>query len=217
VFTGIVEETGTVREFRALYEGATITVAAQSVTSGLKIGDSISVNGVCLTTIHTGLSVFTCNLSAETVRLTSFKHARQGMTVNLELPLAVGGRLGGHFVQGHVDGIGRLIAMEPRGEGVEVSFAFPKELDRYLVYKGSIAVDGISLTISSLQRGKFSVAVIPHTLRTTNLKHLNIGDPVNLEIDILGKYFERFFQLGLIDGKSADSRLTPEYLKDQGF
>ena len=217
MFTGIIEETGLIRELELRYEGATITLAAKMVPSTLKIGDSIAVNGVCLTTARNGAEWFSCEISAETLRRTSFKYARQGMIVNLERPLMIGGRLGGHFVQGHVDGVARLIDKAASGEGFEISFDFPKELERYLVFKGSIAVDGISLTIASLERSAFTVAAIPHTIEVTNLKRLKSGDFVNLEVDILGKYFERFFQLGLLQSGNVGSRLTMEYLKDQGY
>jgi riboflavin synthase len=217
VFTGIIEEIGRIQELRFLSQGATITIGAGTVTSDLKIGDSIAVNGVCLTATRIGSSAFVCDISAETLRVSSFKQARQGSLVNLERSLKVGDRLGGHFVLGHVDGIGRLISKTSSGEGFELSFDFPRELERYLVHKGSIAVHGISLTISSLSKGIFSVAVIPHTFEATNLGQMSIGDSVNLEVDILGKYFERFFQLGLKQNESSGSGLTSEYLRDQGF
>jgi len=217
VFTGIIEEVGVVQELRFISQGAIITVGAQQVAAGLKIGDSISVNGVCLTATRIGTGFFLCDISAETLRISSFKQAKQGSRVNLERSLMVGDRLGGHFVQGHVDGIGRLISKVASGEGFEMSFGFPRELERYLVYKGSIAVNGISLTIASLAKGIFSVAVIPHTFESTNLNQLTIGDLVNLEVDILGKYFERFFQLGLKQNEKGASKLTADYLKDQGF
>lgn len=217
MFTGIIEEVGIIQELRFLSQGATITVGAERSTNGLKIGDSIAVNGVCLTATRMGVGFFVCDISAETLRISTFKQMKQGSCVNLERSLMVGDRLGGHFVQGHVDGVGRLISKTASGEGFEVSFDFPRELERYLVYKGSIAVNGISLTISSLSRGIFSVAVIPHTFESTNLSQLIIGNLVNLEVDILGKYFERFFQLGLKQDEKSGSPLTSEYLKDQGF
>jgi riboflavin synthase len=217
VFTGIIEEMGRIQELRFLSQGAIITVGAGLVAADLKIGDSISVNGVCLTATRIGAGFFVCDISAETLRISSFKHAKQGSCVNLERSLRVGDRLGGHFVQGHVDGIGRLISKTASGEGFEMSFDFPRELERYMVYKGSLAVNGISLTISSLSKGIFSVAVIPHTFESTNLNQLIISDLVNLEVDILGKYFERFFQLGLRQTERNTSRITSEYLKDQGF
>ncbi len=217
MFTGIIEEVGVIKELRSGPESATVTAAARVVTAGMKIGDSISVNGVCLTATHVGTDFFRCDISAETLRRSNFKQAKQGTKINLERSLMVGDRMGGHFVQGHVDDVGRLIAKTASGEGFEMSFDFPRALERYLVYKGSIAVNGISLTISSLEKGLFSVSVIPHTLQTTNLSQQMIGDLVNLEVDILGKYFERFFQLGLTQNQMQGSKLTAEYLKSQGF
>jgi riboflavin synthase len=217
VFTGIIEEVGIIQELRVMSEGATITATARAVPGDMKVGDSISVNGVCLTVTRVGPEFFLCDISAETLRRSSFRQAKQGTRVNLERSLMVGDRLGGHFVLGHVDDVGRLMAKTQSGEGFEMTFDFPQPLERYLVYKGSIAVDGISLTISSLQKGLFSVSVIPHTFRSTNLNQLKLGDPVNLEVDILGKYFERFFQLGLTQNQKAGSKLTSEYLKSQGF
>lgn len=217
MFTGIIEEVGTIQELRVASQGAIIAIGAGQVTEGLKPGDSIAVNGVCLTATRIGSGSFACDISAETLRISSFKQAKQGSLVNLERSLMVGGRLGGHIVQGHVDGIGRLISKTSSGEGFEMSFDFPQELERYLVYKGSIAVNGISLTISSLSGDIFSVAVIPHTLESTNLGQLMRGSLVNLEVDILGKYFERFFQLGVAPSEKRGSKLTSGYLRDQGF
>ena len=142
--------------------------------------------------------------------------------MNLERALEVGGRLGGHVMQGHVDDVGRMVSRTPSGSGFEISFSFPRALARYLVHKGSIAINGISLTIATLGAESFSVAVIPHTLSVTNLGELVPGDQVNLEVDILGKYFERYFQLGLTrdqmprDQKSY-SPFTADYLREQGF
>jgi riboflavin synthase len=216
MFTGIVEEVGTIQELRFISEGAVIVIAGKTIPPSLKIGDSISVNGVCLTATQTGRQSFSCDISAETLRLSSFNQAKRGSKVNLERSLMVGDRLGGHIVQGHVDGVGRLISKTRSGEGWEMSFEFPRELERYLVYKGSISINGISLTISALGKGSFAVAVIPHTLEATNLNQLGIGDLANLEVDILGKYFERFFQLGLFQGEKSP-KMNLEYLKDQGF
>jgi riboflavin synthase len=217
VFTGIIEETGIIQDLRFLAEGATVTVASKVIPSGVKIGDSIAVNGVCLTATRAEMDFFQCDLSSETLQRSTFKQARKGDRLNLERSLMVGDRLGGHFVQGHVDDIGRLVGKAPSGDGYEMSFDFPQELERYLVHKGSIAVNGISLTISALGKGSFSVAVIPHTYQSTNLSQLMIGDSVNIEVDILGKYFERFFQLGLTQEQKSESKLTAEYLKSQGF
>jgi riboflavin synthase len=215
VFTGIIEEIGVIQELNTSTRGGTISVAAKTIPASLKVGDSIAVNGVCLTSVRTSAGSFTCDISAETLRRTGFVNAKRGTKVNLERALMADGRMGGHFVLGHVDGIGRFISSNSSGEGKEISISFPQELDRYLVYKGSIAVDGISLTIASLEKEAFTVAIVPHTFESTNLQYLKAGDSVNLEVDILGKYLERFFQLGI--NKPENSKLTPEYLKDQGF
>jgi riboflavin synthase len=217
VFTGIIEEVGIVQELRFISQGAILTVGANRCMADLKIGDSIAVNGVCFTATRTGGSSFSCDVSAETLKISNFSQVKQGTRVNLERSLMVGDRLGGHFVQGHVDGVGHLRSKVASGDGYEIFFDFPRELERYLVHKGSISVNGISLTIASLTKGLFSVAVIPHTFESTNLGQLIIGDWVNLEVDILGKYFERFFQLGIRADAKNSSRMTSEYLKDQGF
>ena len=217
MFTGIIEEIGVIRDLRFVSEGAELTIAAKLIPSDLKVGDSISVNGVCLTATRFNPGAFTCDVSAETLQRSSFKQAKQGARVNLERSLMIGERLGGHFVLGHVDGVGRLLSKTASGAGSVMAFSYPKELERYLVYKGSIAVNGISLTIASLEQAAFSVAVIPHTLESTNLHELASGDAINLEVDVLGKYFERFFQLGLMSREKAGSGFTSEYLKSQGF
>lgn len=220
LFTGIVEETGIIRELQAGNQSAILTIGAKIIPPMLKLGESIAVNGVCLTAVRVDKESFACDLSMETLRRSSLSHASQRTIVNLERPMVLGGRMGGHLVQGHVDGVGELISAIPSGNGIDLRISYPVELERYLIHKGSIAVDGISLTVASLQNGSFSVAVIPHTFKATNLRFLKPGDPVNLEADILGKYFERFFQLGLRPGETApgvDSRLTVDYLEEQGF
>jgi riboflavin synthase len=215
LFTGIVEEVGKVRCLLHRGESAVLGVDAPAIGAGLRPGDSIAVNGACLTVTERKGEGFFCDLSPETLQRTTLGKARKGMAVNLERPLALGSRLGGHFVQGHVDGIGKLVSREPGGEGSIVTLEYPAELERYLVHKGSVAIDGISLTIAALKGTAFSVAVIPFTLKMTNLGGLQIGSPVNLEVDILGKYVERFFQLGL--GSDRTSGLSAAYLKEQGF
>jgi len=217
VFTGIIEEIGVIREIRFLSEGATVDISAKLIAPGLKIGDSICVDGVCLTATQIGTDSFYCDISAETLNRSNFKNCRPGARVNLERSLQVGERLGGHFVLGHVDDIGRLAGKVSSGQGYEMTFDFPAELERYIVFKGSIAVNGISLTIASLQKSSFSVSVIPHTYQATNLSQLRIGDTVNLEVDVLGRYFERFFKLGREKEAKSESRITVEYLKEQGF
>lgn len=192
-----------------------MTVSAPGIASDLNVGDSVAVNGVCLTVVHHTDNAFACDLSSETLARSSLGRARTGTPVNLERALQVGSRMGGHFVQGHVDGIGVLRYSVPSGQGSVITFEYPRQLERYVVSKGSIAVDGISLTIARLAGNRFDVAVIPHTLQATNLGSLRAGDCVNLEADLLAKYFERFFQLGLMPDKS--SGLSLEDLREQGF
>ncbi len=217
MFTGIIEEVGTIREIKFISEGAVLTVAGKVVLPDLKVGDSIAVNGGCLTATRIDADAFVCDVSSETLHRSNLAQAKTGVKVNLERALLVGGRLGGHFVLGHVDGVGRLVAKMPSGAGYRMSFSYPRELERYLVFKGSISVNGVSLTIASLEATTFSVAVIPHTLESTSLHAMAPGDSANLEVDILGKYFERFFQLGLAPREKNLSRITSDYLKSQGF
>ena len=222
MFTGIVEEVGTIRELRFQADGAVVTVAAKTILPGIALGDSVAVNGVCLTATRILPESFVCDISEETLRRSAFRQIKSGSRVNLERALEAGGRLGGHIMQGHVDDVGRMISRTPSGSGFEISFSFPHALARYLVHKGSIAINGISLTIAALGEESFSVAVIPHTLSVTNLGELVPGDQVNLEVDILGKYFERYFQLGLTrDQRPQDQKsktpFTVDYLREQGF
>ena len=214
MFTGIIEETGSILSHRSEREGALLVIETRTLSAGLRNGDSVAVNGVCLTVTHCDDKTFSCQLSMETLGRTSFGTASAGTPVNLERPMKAGDRFGGHFVLGHVDGVGRLLSASTSGDGSNMRFEFPPELERYFVYKGSVAVDGISLTIATLEKGSFSVAVIPHTLNVTNFKDLKVGAPVNLEVDILGKYFERFFQLGLTQRRAGEEIL--EYIESKG-
>jgi riboflavin synthase len=216
MFTGIIEEIGVLQSLRKGHESAEILISARVIPPTLSLGDSVAVNGVCLTVIRSGAGEFSADLSAETLERSSLGQSVPGKMVNLERSLALGARLGGHFVQGHVDGVGRLLSVRKSGEGSVIAISYPAELERYLVYKGSIAVEGISLTISSLRASDFEVAVIPHTWQNTNLRLLKNGDRVNLETDILAKYFERYYTLG-INRERANGNLTVEYLREQGF
>ncbi len=215
MFTGIIEEIGTVRAIRPANEGALLTISAGKITSGLRPGDSVAVNGVCLTVTRAGHGEFDCDLSPETIRRTTLERLAINLEVNLERPLSVGARLGGHFVQGHADGIGRLRSRSGGGGAVQLAFEYPPELERYIVHKGSIAVDGISLTVAALRELTFSVAVIPFTLKMTNLGRMKPGAAVNIEVDILGKYIERFLQTR--SKQEPSPQLTEEYLRQQGF
>lgn len=191
MFTGIIEELGSVRSIEERGENARIVIAAQVVTEGTNHGDSISVNGVCLTALDLEPNSFAADVSRETLLRSTLGNLKPGQPVNLERALTPATRLGGHIVQGHVDARGRLAGVEDHGESWTIRIAYPKEIARYLVFKGSVAVEGISLTIADLTDNYFEVAIIPKTWEVTNLSHLKPGDDVNLEVDVIGKYVER--------------------------
>lgn len=191
MFTGIIEELGTVGAVGPLGSGARIDISADIVTTGSQDGDSISVNGVCLTALNVGKDGFAADVSQETLSRTTLGMLEPGSRVNLERAVTASTRLGGHIVQGHVDARGTFLEAKPEGEFHTVTIGFPPELSKYLVFKGSVAVEGISLTIASLGHDSFDIAVIPKTWLMTNLSSLSAGDPVNLEIDVIAKYVER--------------------------
>jgi len=218
MFTGIIEEVGDVKELRVSAQGARITVSSTDLWKKLAIGDSVAVNGVCLTAVEKGGGTFTADISEESLMRSNLGNVRRGMPVNLERALTLESRLGGHLVQGHVDGIGTATAVIESGEGRVYSFAVAPEVAEFLVEKGSIAVDGISLTISALGEGEFSVAVIPHTIAETNLKGMKVGDAVNIEVDIIAKYVHRYLERGLSGEESAaKSGSFYEKLVEGGF
>jgi riboflavin synthase len=193
MFTGIIEAAGTIDALDRRGSGARLRVSlagAPEIAAETKLGDSISVNGCCLTVADFASDHFSTDLSGETLRRTAFGENRAGDIVNLERPLAAGARLGGHFVQGHVDGVGRVAKLVPEGESWWLSIEVPDELRRYVVEKGSIAVDGISLTVACWRSSVADIAVIPFTHAHTNVRGMSPGQAVNLEIDILAKYVE---------------------------
>lgn len=191
MFTGIIEELGSVRSIDARGESSRIVIAACIVTQGTNHGDSISVNGVCLTALDIAEDSFAADVSRETLLRSTLGSLKPGTPVNLERAVTPATRLGGHIVQGHVDARGTLGDIEDHGESWTVRIIYPKEIARYLVFKGSVAVEGISLTIAGLTDDYFEVAIIPKTWEVTNLPHLKPGDSVNLEVDVIGKYVER--------------------------
>ena len=196
MFPGIVEEVGTVRSFERRGEDGRLVIEAQAVLEDLREGDSICVSGVCLTARAIGSGSFAADCSRETLQRTTLGRLQVGSRVNLERALTLSTRLGGHIVQGHVDGRGRLLDVQGHGESWTVRICYPPELGRYLVFKGSIAVEGISLTIAALADEHFDVAIIPKTWEATNLQYLRPGDEVNLEADVIAKYVERMLTRG---------------------
>jgi len=191
MFTGIIEELGSVRSIEERGENARIVIAATVVTEGTNHGDSISVNGVCLTALDIQPDSFAADVSRETLLRSTLGSLKAGVPVNLERAVTPATRLGGHIVQGHVDARGDFAGVEDHGDSWTVRISYPKEIARYLVFKGSVAVEGISLTIAALADDYFEVAIIPKTWELTNLSHLKPGDGVNLEVDVIGKYVER--------------------------
>jgi riboflavin synthase len=216
IFTGLIIEVGRVRRFDRRADGAYLAIEASKVLEGTRLGDSISINGVDLTVIEIGSDFFSADASLETLKRSTLGEFRVGRRVNLERALAVGERLGGHMVQGHVDGTGELVTVIEEGNAYRMRFGFPLELGRYIAMKGSITVDGISLTVAGMSDDSFEVAIIPHTWRQTILSELNSGDRVNLEVDVLAKYVERLLTKGE-EAPVAASKLTVEYLQERGY
>lgn len=214
MFTGIVEEVGRVAHIVQNGENRRITIEAQNTSRELKTGNSVAVSGVCLTALDIKPGSFCADLAPETWVRTSFSRMQEGALVNLELPMKADGRFGGHIVQGHVDGVGTLISFDRihDSENWWLHIDIPRELDRYVVYKGSISIEGISLTVAKIHERRCTIAIIPHTVEMTNLASLRSGDPVNLETDLIAKYVEKMMQ-----GDSSQGTITLENLVSQGF
>jgi riboflavin synthase len=212
MFTGIIEELGRVRSLERRGEGVRIRVEARVVAEGTQEGDSIAVNGVCLTALDVGKDSFAADGSRETLQRSTLGTLRAGSFVNLERAVTPATRLGGHIVQGHVDARGRFLSAEDHGGSWTVRVAYPREMARYLVFKGSVAVEGISLTVAGLTEEYFEIAVIPKTWAVTNLSHLRVGDEVNLEADIIAKYVERILAVG-----GDASGISMEKLSELGY
>jgi riboflavin synthase len=191
MFTGIIEELGSVKSVEQRGENARIVIEARVVTEGTEHGDSIAVNGVCLTALDIQPDSFAADVSRETLQRSTLGRLRPGAPVNLERAVTPTTRLGGHIVQGHVDARGQFLNVENHGDSWTLRIAYPPEIARYLVFKGSVSVEGISLTIAGLTGEYFEIAIIPKTWEVTNLSHLKPGDEVNVEVDIIGKYVEK--------------------------
>ena len=214
MFTGIVEEVGRVTSIEQRGENRRITVAAANTPRELKPGDSVAVSGVCLTALDIKAGSFCADLAPETWARTSFSRIHEGALVNLELPMKSDGRFGGHIVQGHVDGVGKLIALEriADSENWWLHIELPNDVEKYTVYKGSISIEGISLTVAKLEKNRCTIAIIPHTVEMTNLHSLKSADPVNLEADLIAKYVEKMMR-----ADADENSLTVEDLVRQGF
>lgn len=218
MFTGIIEETGRITRIDLAANGIKLVIEAQVVLENVKLGDSISVNGACQTVVWFDSKTFAVEVSSETLDVTTFKDYKPGKMVNLERALKLNDRLGGHIVSGHVDSEGELIDIKPDGLSKVYSFKAPPEISKYLIHKGSICIDGVSLTVYNLRENDsvFSVAVIPHTFDNTTLLLLKCGDKVNLESDIIGKYIEKLLKSSN-NQTSKKSNISYDFLSQHGF
>lgn len=217
MFTGIIEEIGKVKAINGSQDSIEMVIQAKKILEDVNLGDSISVNGVCLTVTEFTSDGFTVDVMPETVKSTSLRELRQQSAVNLERAMSAGGRYGGHIVSGHVDGIGKIVRKEPKGNAVYYEIEIPDELVQFMIYKGSVAVDGTSLTIFGLTENTFTLSLIPHTLSETILHSKGVGAIVNIECDMLGKYVSSFLQRSLVNDKSAKSKITASFLEEHGF
>jgi riboflavin synthase len=215
MFTGIIEHLGTIESLQLHSDGGRLTVHTPSVAPYLAVSNSIAVNGCCLTVIAKDHEHFSADLSGETIRKTSFGELKPGMRINLEQPLTAGKEFGGHFVLGHVDTVGRVTRLEPEGENWRYGVEVPESFARYIVPQGSIAIDGISLTVARWDNRIAEIAIIPFTYGHTNVRDKKIGDAVNLEGDVLGKYVERYLEAR--ETIKPISTLTVTELIQQGF
>ncbi|ANB61289.1 riboflavin synthase [Anoxybacteroides amylolyticum] len=214
MFTGIIEEVGTIEQMKQAGEAIVFTIGAKKILADVKLGDSIAVNGVCLTVTSFTPRTFTVDVMPETVRATSLRTLARGAKVNLERAMAANGRFGGHFVSGHVDGVGEIIRKEPVANAVYYEIKVPKPLRKYMIVKGSVAIDGTSLTIFGLTDDTLTISLIPHTRAETILGDKQVGDIVNIECDVIGKYVEQF--LGQKEEKTS-SAITLEFLETHGY
>ncbi len=216
MFTGIVEELGKLVSLEMGADSGVITIEAAAVLEGTRPGDSIAVNGVCLTARAFGSGTFSADVMPETLRKSNLGNLKKGDRVNLERAMTLGGRLGGHLMLGHVDATGKVVSIRPEGTAVVYTMSAPESVRRYILPQGSIGVDGISLTVARLQGDKFSVSLIPHTVKLTTLGYNGVGYEVNLEADVIGKYVARMLA-GSIPGGHGEGGLTIEKLAEGGF
>ncbi len=215
MFTGIIEEIGTVRAITKSEKAARISIDAIRVLEDVKLGDSISTNGVCLTVTDFSKSSFTVDVMAETIRRSNLGLLTPDMEVNLERALKASDRLGGHIVSGHIDGTGKIVSLKKEDNAVWVTVSAERNLLKYIISKGSIAIDGISLTVAYVDDNVFEVSIIPHTKESTTLLHKKVGDVLNLECDLVGKYIEKLMIYG--KNEPVESKIDMEFLQRNGF
>lgn len=217
MFTGIIEEIGIIESIKQTGEAFVLSINAKKILEGVKLGDSIAVNGVCLTVTSFSSSRFTVDVMPETVKATSLKNVNKGSKVNLERAMAAGGRFGGHFVSGHIDGTGRIKSKQPFENAVYYEIEAPKEIVKFIILRGSIAVDGTSLTVFGVTEDTFTISLIPHTLSETVVGYKGQGDIVNLECDMIGKYVGHFLTGLSNQAVPKKSSITAQFLEENGF
>ena len=217
MFTGIIEEIGVIKSIRSGARSAVLEIGALKVLSATQIGDSISVNGVCLTVTTMGATSFTADAMPETLKRSNLGELRSGSPVNLERALRLGDRFGGHIVSGHIDGTGSIVNIKEDENAIWISINAEASLLRYIIEKGSIAIDGISLTVVNVEENRFDVSVIPHTRKETILCSKVPGNKVNLECDIVAKYIERFSGFGKQEFNDSKKDISMEFLKENGY
>jgi riboflavin synthase len=212
MFTGLIEEIGKLSSLESIPGGKRIKVSASVILDDIKIDDSVAVNGVCLTVTGTGKDFFMADAVGATLDKTTISFIKKGVELNLERAMRLSDRLGGHIVQGHVNGIGTITRISKLGDNYFLEVEFPPELEKYTIKEGSIAIDGISLTIASLEGNKAGLSIIPHTWTNTNLKFRKTGEHVNIEVDLIAKYVEK-----LLNSKNKTGSITEDWLKDIGY
>lgn len=217
MFTGIIEEIGTIKSINSTGISSQLCISANTILKDTKIGDSIAVNGVCLTVTSIKSNLFTADVMAETLRRSNLGSLIPQSKVNLERAMPANGRFGGHIVSGHIDGTGTIVETKPEGNAVWIKINCSGNLLKYIIHKGSITIDGISLTVAKVTDSDFSVSIIPHTAANTTLLQKKSGDIVNLENDVVGKYIEKLLSFQKIDEQKPQSKITEEFLRQNGF
>lgn len=217
MFTGIIEEVGVIDSIKKGTRSSKLWISGEKIFEDLKLGDSVAVNGVCLTVAHFKGKIFEADVMSETLSRSSLGNLKVGSSVNLERAMAANGRFGGHIVSGHIDGVGSIFKMQRDDNAVWIGIKTDMKLSRYIIEKGSIAIDGISLTVARESEGEFWVSIIPHTGAETTLLKKQLGDIVNLENDVIGKYVERFVNYKAKEGVIKTSTITRDFLVKSGF
>jgi riboflavin synthase len=218
MFTGIIEAVGTIKAININAQGARLVIATNTLDmSDVKLGDSIATNGICLTVVEFDQQTYSADVSNETLKRTGFAHYKVGMQVNLEKAMLASTRFGGHMVSGHVDGISEILSITNNGNSIEYWLSMPDDLSHYIAEKGSVTIDGTSLTINSLSDNQFRLTIVPHTVKETVFAHYQVGTKVNIEVDLIARYLERLLTKSNTDDYATKSNVTESLLQKSGF